>query len=162
MRFSLRNLGLFVAWVAFVIALICQIRFEAIAHKWAWGMAPDLVWTVNVFFTLIVVLLAIATRSRLRIFWVGCAVVALLLIVFQATDLKPDSMSRTFSIWLLAAITPEGSLGAGAQQESHVMQLASVLVYSLLPLLSLLGGTFTHWVHCRSEPENESPISGNP
>jgi hypothetical protein len=157
MRFSLRNLGLFVTWVAFVVALICQVRFEAISRRWAWGVTPDIVWLTNLFFALVVVLLAIATRSHRRMFWIGCAVVAVSLIVVQATDLKPNSLSRSVSEWLLTATTPAGALGSGVQKESHIMQLASVLVYSLTPVLAFFGGVFTDWIHRRTGPTPASP-----
>lgn len=157
MKFSLRNLVLFVAWAAFVSGLICQIRYEAISQRWAWGAVPDSLWIVNLFFMLIVVLLAIAVRSRQKIFWVGCAVVAVTLVILQAADLKPSTLSRSVAIWFLNLITPAGTMNSRVQMESHIMQMASVLVYCLTPVLSLLGGAFTNWAYNRSGPNAENP-----
>jgi len=148
-------LGLFVAWIAIVIALFCQIRFELGIPRWSSGFASDVTWIVNLCFALIVVLVAIATRSSQKMFWIGCAVIAVALFVCQATGQRPHSLARFVSLRLIELIVPDGSTLSRAARESHVNEMGAVWTYSLIPLLSLAGGAFAQWIYQRSESTNE-------
>ncbi|MFK7766912.1 MAG: hypothetical protein AB8B55_06790 [Mariniblastus sp.] len=152
MRFSLRTLGLIVVWAAILAGLICQIRWEIVNVKWPSGIASDAVWTLNLIFALVIVLLAVATRTSKQIFWIGCAVVAVSLFVCQATELQPRALSRYLSYLLLSVLVPADSSGAQII-EAHKLELGSVLIYSAIPILSLAGGWFTQWVHSRNDSE---------
>ena len=151
MKFSLRALGLFVAWVAIVVALFCQIRFELNLPRWSSGFASDVTWIVNLCFALIVVLVAIATRSSQKMFWIGCAVIAVALFVCQATGQRPRSLARFVSLRLIELISPAIGNMSNASRESHVNEMGSVWTYSLIPLLSLAGGAFAQWIYQRSD-----------
>ncbi len=150
MKFSIRTLALCVAWAAILAGLICQVRWEIIHIKWPSGIASDAVWTLNLIFALVIVLLAVATKTSKQIFWIGCAVVAVSLFICQATHLQPRALSRHLSYslltWLIPANTPTGQI-----LEAQKMELGSVLIYSLIPMLSLAGGWFAQWVHFRNE-----------
>ena len=152
MSFSLRSLGMFIAWIAIVIALICQIRWEVMRFSWSSGVATDIVWAMNLFFALVVVLLAIATRSNQRIFWIGCAVVAVALFLCQATDRQPRSIARNISVPLMSWLIPADHEIPNSLKESHVMEMGAMLVFSVIPLLSLTGGAFARWVYQRTGP----------
>lgn len=156
LKFSLRAIGLFVAWVAFVIAMMCQIRYEILRPAWSSGFASDLTWIVNLCFALVVVLIAIATRSGDKMYWVGCAVIAVALFVCQATDQRPMTVARFVSTRLVSLIVPDGHSVSGPMRESHVLEMGAVWTYALIPLLSLAGGAFAQWVYQKSS----SPITG--
>lgn len=146
MKFSMRHVGLLVVWIAFLASLTGQIRYEAVSRIWALNAAPNLVWMVNVAFMLLAVLMTIAiTDARRRLFWGGCSMVAVTLVLIQAADLKSFWLFRMLANQILVTVTPEEALMDRVFKEGHVMQLASVLAYSLTPILSLIGGWFTVW-----------------
>jgi hypothetical protein len=145
-KFSLRALGLFIGWVAIVIAMMCQIRFELLRPTWSSGFASDVTWIVNLCFALVVVLVAIATRSNQKMFWIGCAVIAVALFVCQATDQRPMTVARFVSVRLIDLMLPESHSISGTAIESHVNEMGAVWTYALIPLLSLAGGAFAQWV----------------
>ena len=150
MKFSLRALGLFVAWIAIVIAMMCQIRFEMLRPTWSSGFASDVAWIVNLCFALVVVLVAIATRSQKKMFWVGCAVIAVALFICQATDQRPMTVARFVATRLIDLMLPEGRAISIPVIQSHVIEMGAVWTYSLIPLLSLAGGAFTQWIYQHS------------
>ncbi len=150
MKFSLRALGMFVAWIAIVIALFCQIRFEVNLPRWSSGFASDVTWIVNLCFALVVVLVAIATRSSQKMFWVGCAVIAVALFVCQATGQRPHSLARFVSLRLINLISPMAMNLRAPTFESHVNEIGAVWTYSLIPLLSVAGGAFAQRIYQRS------------
>ena len=147
MKFSLRALGLFIGWVAVVIAMICQIRHELLRPTWSSGFASDVTWIVNLCFALVVVLVAIATRSNQKMFWVGCAVIAVALFICQATDQRPMTVARFVSVRLIDMMIPDDHPISGPAVQSHVNEMGAVWTYALIPLLSLAGGAFTQWVY---------------
>ena len=150
MKFSLRGLGLVVAWFAVVLALVCQIRYEAMIPRWSSGVATDIIWVLNLFFTIVVVLIAIATRSNQKMFWIGCAVVAIGLFICQTTDQQPRSLARNVSVPLISIMIPEGHKIGDSPRESHIMELGTMLTFSLIPLLSLAGGSFANRIYDHS------------
>ena len=156
MKFSLRALALFVAWISVVIAMMCQIRFEMLRPDWSSGFASDLTWILNLCFALVVVLVAIATRSREKMFWVGCAVIAVALFVCQATDQRPMTVARFVSSRLVSLLLPDGHAIPGPMKESHVLEMGAVWTYALIPLLSLAGGAFTQWIYQHSSSPDSS------
>lgn len=156
MKFSLQSLGLFVAWVAIVVAMVCQIRFELLRPDWSSGFASDVAWIVNLCFALVVVLVAIATRTDKKMFWVGCAVIAVALFVCQATDQRPMTIARFVSVRLIGWMLPEGQSVLEPAVQSHVQELGAVWTYSLIPVLSLAGGAFTQWIYQHSGSTDSS------
>ncbi len=150
MKFSIQTLGLCVAWAAILAGLICQIRWEIVHTKWPSGIASDAVWTLNLIFGLVIVLLAVATRTKKQMFWIGCAVVAVSLFVCQATELQPRALSRYLSFHLLKWMVPTQA-GTSSMFEAQKLELGSVLIYSFIPMLSMAGGWFAQWVYQRNE-----------
>jgi hypothetical protein len=146
-------MGLFVGWVAIVVALVCQIRFEMTIPRWSSGFASDMTWIINLCFALIVVLVAIATRSQQKMFWIGCAVIAVALFVCQATGQRPMSLARFVASHLIDGLIPADGTISGPARESHVIEMGAVWIYALIPLLSIAGGTFAQRVYQVSEVE---------
>ena len=149
MRFSLRNLGVFIAWSAMIAGLICQLRFEASNGGFASNAVADVLWIVNLLFALMSILIAVSTSARRRFFWIGCAIVATALFLLQATGQQPQSLARMAALPLTSIIFPDAYLQrlSRAAKETHLMQLGSILIYGLTPWLSLAGGTLAQRIH---------------
>lgn len=136
--------------------MMCQIRFEMLRPDWSSGFASDVTWIVNLCFALVVVLVAIATRSSKKMFWVGCAVIAIALFICQATDQRPMTVARFVSTRLIGAMLPEGQTISSPLIQSHVIEMGAVWTYALIPLLSLAGGEFAQWIYQHSSSPDPS------
>lgn len=158
MRFSLQHLGWFVAWAAVVSGLVCQILIEVSRDQWSSGVPSEIVWILNLSFVAVVSLTAVSDRSPRRLFWIGTAVVAIPLLMLQILDYKPAIISRNVSIALFYLLRPElfDQLMV-AKKESHLMQMASVLVYSLTPILSFMAGGYVMHIYRRSSIDQGLP-----
>lgn len=127
-----------------LLGLIYLIKVESNRDQWSSRVPAGVLLIANVTFALFSILTAVATRVSHRKFWIGCSVVAVALSLAQIFELQPTGIAGNAALFLESTLMPNNADRGRIFRETHLSQLSQIISYGWTPLLSLLGGWYTH------------------